>query len=531
MCVNPTIYVTQLQAGTSASANHEFIEIFNYGLNPVALESCSITVSNASGQSIYPISVRSGLLVQPNSYVLLMNVDYLAALAAQPFIIPEMISAYSSNIIRLGGILTITDQNGSEIVTKFGPLSPASPEATVALQTNQLLKRCMNADGEYSQLSADKDNFVALKDTTQTQQYIFSDGPECPWVVHDEEELEEEDPEPEDPIDGEGSQPPLVPEHNLACAMTRITELLPNPAGADGGKEYIELWNPTGSALDLTGCGLQVAGSSKVYTFTNNEVLQPGEHRAFYDSQTGLMLPNAAGGKVWLIGSDNQELQEIIYPATIADDVAWAKFADGWALTFTQTPNAENIFMAQKPCEIGYVRNPETNRCVTELTAQTAQVPCPVGQERNSETNRCRNVVTTSASLTPCRAGQYRSPETNRCRNLETVAGSLVPCNENQERNPETNRCRLISTDSLVACKENQERNPETNRCRNVLGTNIGEDIPFAVTPVGMSNSSRLGWGIAGLVVVGAIGYGAYEWRREISRFAGKFLPIKTGKK
>src|SRR5262249_50056444 len=84
------------------------------------------------------------------------------------------------------------------------------------------------------------------------------------------------------------------------CEGVLITEILPNPAGTDAGHEYIELYNPTSSSISLDGCSLQTSSSSKKFSFSGT-TLQPNEYKAFYDSATGLTLPNSAGGTAYLL--------------------------------------------------------------------------------------------------------------------------------------------------------------------------------------------------------------------------------------
>jgi hypothetical protein len=60
----------------------------------------------------------------------------------------------------------------------------------------------------------------------------------------------------------------------------------------------------------------------------------------------------------------------------------------------------------QVPCEVGFYRNPKTNRCKRDRKA-----PCPDGYYRNPETNRCKK-----ERVALCPAGSSRNPETNRCK-------------------------------------------------------------------------------------------------------------------
>jgi hypothetical protein len=310
------------------------------------------------------------------------------------------------------------------------------------------------------------------------------------------------------------------------CEGILISEILPNPSGADSGNEFIELYNPTAGVVSLQGCSLQTTGNSKIFTPASS--LQPGEYHAFYSSETGLTLPNSAGGTVWLL-SPTTELQAVSYQANLDDDVAWAAFNNSWQATFQPTSNAANIIVTSKPCPEGEIRNPDTGYCHSVSTLTTSNLSgCPAGQERNPDTNRCHTVATASTNLTPCKEGQVRNPATNRCISAVSASSSLPQCKPGQERNPATNRCKAVATTAsatLKPCPVGQTRNASTNRCRkNSSSGSMGKIASIHDMTTG-SIYNNPHWWAAGFAVIGATGYGVYEWRQEVWQTLGK---IKT---
>jgi hypothetical protein len=309
----------------------------------------------------------------------------------------------------------------------------------------------------------------------------------------------------------------------VACEGVIISEILPNPAGTDTDNEFIEVYNPTAASVPLQGCSLQTTGSSKVFNFSDTS-LQAGEYRTFYSSETGLTLPNAAGGTVWLL-SPSTELQAISYENDLDDDVSWALIGGVWQATYELTPSAANILVALKPCAEGEERNPDTGYCHSIAILTTSNLSaCPEGQQRNPATNRCRAVTTASAGLTPCKEGQERNPATNRCISGAAANSSLTPCKPGQERNPETNRCKAIASTASAAlkpCPAGQQRNPSTNRCRKeTSGANAAlANVKDAATG---SLASSPHWWLAGIAAISATSYGVYEWRQEVWQFLRK---------
>lgn len=292
-----------------------------------------------------------------------------------------------------------------------------------------------------------------------------------------------------------------------SCEGIIITEIMPNPAGTDKGNEFIELYNPLDTSVHLHGCILKTTYSTKQYQFPEGEILFPGEYRAFYDSVTGLTLPNSAGGEVLLIGTVSDFL--IQYPAAMKDNHSWAYIEGSWSITNQATPDEKNVLSK----EIKTIQDEEAK----VLSA------CPPGKYRSPETNRCRNIQVVTSALTPCSLGQVRNTETNRCRNIATIVSSLVPCKAGQERNPETNRCRnvLSASTAQATCKDGYERNPETNRCRKSA-------IAASSSPsVGSSPENRGNGSLDYTFIIAAtfvvLGYGAYEYRRDFANAVIRF--------
>lgn len=326
----------------------------------------------------------------------------------------------------------------------------------------------------------------------------------------------------------------------LECSKAIITELLPNPKGADVGREFIEVHNPTAHELPLQGCQLGLEGQGKPFPFTEADVLGPGEYRAYYDSTTGVTLPNAAGGTVLLIAG--QDEFSYSYPGGLKDDIAWADIGGEWQQTNRPTPGAANAPYSAPPgkgadekslapCPVGKFRNPVTNRCKNIETTKVL-APCGEGKERNPATNRCRSISAALASLVPCKPGQERNPATNRCRSVVSASSSLKPCNPGQERNPETNRCRKVAaaTTSLKPCKEGQERNPETNRCRKIHAAATANEADDQKS----EQKNLINYGLLGLVGASAVGYGVYEYRNDfrykLSVLKSRFFLKNSGK-
>jgi hypothetical protein len=281
-----------------------------------------------------------------------------------------------------------------------------------------------------------------------------------------------------------------------AQSLLQFSEIVANPRKCSPLEtlpecdDFVKLYNPTTQPIDLSlfrlRVGYQGQSATSSNTFILDGVIQPGRYAVVTHDFDGRPISvTNSGGFVWLedmYGVRRYDATVLEYPDAGADSKkgwAWAYDVNSgvWKWTSQPTPNdAPSVF----------VLPPEK--------IKTAAVK----------------------SLVACKENQYRSEETNRCRNIARTASTLTPCKSGQERNPDTNRCRSIlgASTSLKSCKPGQERNPDTNRCRNV--TKSIPEAAFAVEPVAETGKEFLGWWALGGVGALAVGYGAWEWRREV---------------
>ncbi len=281
----------------------------------------------------------------------------------------------------------------------------------------------------------------------------------------------------------------------------RITEILPNPSGADTGKEFIELYNPNNNDVDIGSYVLQVGVSAvKKHSLAGHHIAAHG-YLVIYNNEVNFTLTNTSG-QVMLMSQLGEVYSDTGVYGVASEDETWAVVDNAWQYTNQPTPGEENRSSLHKGDD--------------DSDGVIAATDCPVGKYRNPETNRCRAVESTTASLASCDAGQYRSAETNRCRKI-VAATALTPCKDGQYRSEETNRCRNIASSgsSLTPCKEGQERSQETNRCRAIKASAM-PSATYAVEPVKDGIRAFVGWWILGGIGLLAVGYAGWEWRHEI---------------
>ncbi|MBI3984089.1 lamin tail domain-containing protein, partial [Candidatus Microgenomates bacterium] len=466
----PVILISELATGTSLSAAQEFVEVYNTTDETVDLAGLRLQYQSATGTTWTTKLTLSGQ-VAPRGHYLVATADYLSDLADE--VMSGGLAASGGHIrlvVEVDEVESVLDLVGWGTATNAEGGNPAPASAA-----DSSIKRLFDADG------------IPIDTNDNTADFVLSADPQP-----QSSPLELVEPDPAEELPPEDEELPVA-----GCPGIIISELLPNPSGTDTGQEFIELYNPAAEAITLAGCALQTTANSRTFEFAVDELLAPGEYRAYGNGQTGLTLANAAGGTVWLLSAADVELHSVDYQADLDDDQAWMWLSNNdWRATYLPTPDEANSLLELKPCPSGQVRSKETGQCRASAEVVTPS-SCPAGKVRNPATNRCRQVETTSSSLAPCGPGQERNPATNRCRATVSPTTRLQSCGPGQERNPATNRCRKVPSVTLLA------------KANDLAGTTLATTP--AVVPSRQLSSI---W----MAVIGslAVAYGAYEFRFDL---------------
>ncbi len=175
---------------------------------------------------------------------------------------------------------------------------------------------------------------------------IEEPDPETPEPPIEESPQEEEAPvdEEESPAVEEIEEVPPTPELTLLNPL--VTEFLPDPEAplTDADDEWIEIFNPNNSELNLNGFILK-SGNSYSYSYTFGDVLLPPLSYTTYKSvETNLTLSNS-GGAVRLIDPNGEIASDIVYTEA---KTAWSymleQATNAWLWTTTPTPDAVNLY-------------------------------------------------------------------------------------------------------------------------------------------------------------------------------------------
>ncbi|HEX7963313.1 MAG TPA: lamin tail domain-containing protein [Candidatus Saccharimonadales bacterium] len=424
----PPLLITEVQAGSMASASEEFIELYNttnvtldFSAHPWRLELASS--SAAAWATPFRTVQLSGTLPPGQRYVAASqftsggkSVQYLPAVARTWFSAGIAASAghvrllYATNQLLADGTCGLTDtvvdelewsapqQDGSAATPSLDGRSPfLTPKNGMGAGTS--MQRLIDpgshlpvdtgvdgtdfAVGTTPSPGADNNMIAAASPPVSTapQTPLPADGcdpnpPVVPGSGTDDTGNTGDDPPPGDNSGG-GDQTPTTPGTNQGLAPPQLTELLPNPASpqTDAQDEFIELYNPNDAPFDLSGYLLE-AGTSTVhsYTFPPGSVLAPGSYAAFLPDATGLSLSNG-GGQVRLKDPLGEVQSETSVYGAAKDGQAWAFTGAGWQWTITPTPGAANILAAPPAAVVKAAKTTTTAAPKKPAAPKTAKAP------------------------------------------------------------------------------------------------------------------------------------------------------------
>lgn len=135
------------------------------------------------------------------------------------------------------------------------------------------------------------------------------------------------------------TEPPT--QYDLTTTV-RINEVYPQP-NTTTNDELIELYNFGDKTVNLNQWTLDDVrnGGSSEYVMGERLIL-PKSYLTLYKPETKLTL-NDSGDEVYLIQPNGFELDHTIYD-TAPRGASWSRFDDGWKWSATPTPNGKNVF-------------------------------------------------------------------------------------------------------------------------------------------------------------------------------------------
>lgn len=361
---SPIVFV-QLQTGSTTSASQEFIELAN--VSDAAVDVSNWRVEYFSAGSVdFSHPTRTVLLhgeLPAAAHYLLASTGYLSDIANDTF---------TATLAKAGGHVRLVQSSGGDNPTDtvqdllgWGTaLHPAGAAAAAPDDGQSLLRKTDPDSGTYVNTANNSNDFgVGAPNPTGYIPLAPIDTPTDPNPPP------ATDPSPDITVP---EQPAVTEPQSLASPQ--ITELLPNPAppATDSQDEYVELYNPNTSSLNLNGYKLQT-GSNFTYSFSfGDEDIAAGAYRAFYVTQTKLTLANTAS-RARLLSPTGSVVSDTTAYENAGDGEAWMWDGATWQWTTTPTPSAANVLT--QSAAITKTATPKTTTTKKAATAKPKPQP------------------------------------------------------------------------------------------------------------------------------------------------------------
>lgn len=325
------VVISEIQTANT-NTKQEFIELYNPQNTTEDISSWKIQYKTASDASEAGWSQKISLTgeIQPRGYYLISAKDYLS----------NSDVTYTDFMAIASGHVRLVDDSGV-VIDKVGWGSAVDAEGfqpASGLASTQSLQRKFSTDGK-------------IQDTDNNQSdFILSLAP---------------NPETTPPPEVNDPEPTPEPVENLPID---ITELLVDPVSpqTDDDDEYIELYNPNESTVNINGYKVKT-GSNLQYSFTlPNQVIAPGEYVVFYSKDINLTLPNS-GGKAQVFDPSGSALSELVMYESTEPGQGWALIDDIWQWTAKPTPGAQNVLGGGKGAGESSNNLPLANLVINEM--------------------------------------------------------------------------------------------------------------------------------------------------------------------
>lgn len=403
--VSGQILISEIQTAGASDATEEFVELYNPGEEPVDITGWQLqyrAASGTSGQSWPASSTKatigcvpgspSGCTVSINPKMRLVLVHTIANIAdALP-----MTGGFSGS----GGQIRLIQPGNAPVVHDFvgyGTAQDAESAPAVAPAAGKSLKRNVSEANELIDTQNNVQDFTA--DCGVPNPGLADINP-LPTVASCLAQVTEPPAEEDPPVENPTPTPeePEVPETPIYLPVL-ITEILPDPASPqqDSADEFIELYNPNDTILNLAGYQLQTGNNFRYHYTLGDTPLGPQRYLAIPSAVSKLSLANSGSG-VRLIDPAGNIVFEVPNYGPAKEGQSWINQEGAWLWTLSPTPSAVNMLTLPPPPKPAAAA-PKKKQAAKASTSTPKTVKAPAAKK--STTEPVLNTVATAKPQEP----------------------------------------------------------------------------------------------------------------------------------
>jgi hypothetical protein len=361
-----SLVISQVQVSGLAGANDEYIELFNFSNEVVNLATWSVQYKPASGS--LPLAAKKNLPdydLKPGQYFLLAHSGFAGE------VVPDVVhssfslsgSGTGATVFLVNSTSLLTAPDSASVVDRLGygtaetnyPFGQAAPLPESGYSLMRVKFEQNNFTDYEIRLSSPRNTTSVMveevTEPTPTPQPTPTLEPE-PTVTPTPTPTVTTTPAPTStptptPIVTPTPSPIAAEEYPT---QIRISEFLPNPIGIDSGNEWVELYNASSQAVDLTGWVIidsAAGGFESTSAVKLNSVSVPGGAYLQIAIPAGkFALNNSGSDNVRLYWPNGELIDEVQYSEPVKENLTWCLIADNYQWC-EPTPGLVNLALVQ----------------------------------------------------------------------------------------------------------------------------------------------------------------------------------------
>lgn len=292
------VVISEISMGSSSSATDEFIELYNNSGSDINLSDWTIYYKSSTGKTwTKKATIVQNAVIHAHDYYLLASTR------------PEADTVLTSGMSQTGGVIEL--RSGSAVVDRvgWGTADTFEGQAASTALAGEVIFRSF--DTATQQMQDTDDNFINFN-------ISGSETLKAPPAI--------EVPAPDIPT----SYPAIS-----------LSELFPDPATpqSDTSDEFIELYNPNSTDVDLSGWIMKDAGGASY--IIKSKIIPAQGYIAISSAESSLSLNNT-GDVIYLYTPDNTLADQSADYGNAKEGLTWAVVGGAWDWTTSPTPAAAN---------------------------------------------------------------------------------------------------------------------------------------------------------------------------------------------